>query len=127
MNDEEKEITRNKSKIGLERVKVSFGKTPDYFKYDNVPLEKKERGLIQRLVEQYIHDETERANTYFDDYIDDYQKEMLLAISVLRKISKDGYLHRKSMGLDGGFTDEERKHLGINKDGFIIQEKIDDE
>lgn len=96
-------------------------KRPECWLNDKVRLDKKERYLIQELVIRHIVYITEYSNLLFSDYIDEYTDDMLRSVSILRKISKDSDMYRKSMGLDGGFTEQERKELGIDEEGYFIE------
>ena len=98
------------------------GKMPKYWLNEEISLNKGERYLILQLVTQFIINETTRANLRFNQYIGEYEVKILEAISVLKKISVDSKKYRKSMGLDGGFSEEERKELGIDEDGYFLEE-----
>lgn len=61
--------------------------------FNTIDFTHRERQLMRRLVENFILKETERANLIFDDFIDEYERVIVRAISILKKISKFSKLH----------------------------------
>lgn len=61
--------------------------------FDTIDFTHRERQLIRSLVEQFILEETERANLIFDEYIYEYELVIARAISILKKVSKSSKLH----------------------------------
>ena len=72
-------------------VKYGFGRKEDRKEelalIEQIELTHRERQLIRYLVEQYLVESIRYCNLIFDDGIDDYERVLLRATSILRKIS----------------------------------------
>lgn len=72
-------------------VKYGFGRKEDRKEelalIEQIELTHRERQLVRYLVEQYLVESIRYCNLIFDDGIDDYERVLLRATSILRKIS----------------------------------------
>ena len=72
-------------------VKYGFGREEDRKEelalIEQIELTHRERQLIRYLVEQYLVESIRYCNLNFDDGIDDYERVLLRATAILRKIS----------------------------------------
>ena len=72
-------------------IKYGFGRKEDRGEelalIEQIELTHRERQLIRYLVEQYLVESIRYCNLIFDDGIDDYERVLLRATSILRKIS----------------------------------------
>lgn len=88
MNMEEE---NEKTKDYDSAVKYGFGRKEDRKEelalIEQIELTHRERQLVRYLVEQYLVKSIRYCNLIFDDGIDDYERVLLRATSILRKIS----------------------------------------
>lgn len=72
-------------------IKYGFGRKEDREEelalIEQIELTHRERQLVRYLIEQYLVESIRYSNLIFDDGIDDYERVLLRATAILRKIS----------------------------------------
>lgn len=87
----EMEEENKKKKDYDNEIKYGFGRKEDRKEelalIEQIEFTHRERQLVRYLVEQYLVESIRYCNLIFDDGIDDYERVLLRATSILRKIS----------------------------------------